>query len=251
MNATNGRLDGKTIWLTGAGKGLGRAIGDALIDEGAIVVATARSVENLEEFASSRRQGRVIVAPGSVTDAATVAAIAADIAARGPIHGLVNCAGISPSFERSERVSLDVVEQVLATNVIGTFNCCQAAGRLMLDSGGGSIVNIGSVHASVGYPRIAAYAASKGAVQALTRTLAVEWADRAIRVNTLTPGYYPTELSEGLLASTWGQDIIRRIPMGRTGDPAELGTAAVFLLSDDSSYMTGADITIDGGWQAW
>ena len=122
----------------------------------------------------------------------------------------------------------------------------------MLDlPGGGSIVNVSSVHARVGYPRIAAYGASKGAVEALTATLAVEWSQRGVRVNTVAPGYFPTELSAGLLESRWGEDILRRIPMARTGRPGELAGAVSFLLSDASSYVTGATLAVDGGWQAW
>lgn len=246
----SGRLNDKLIWVTGAGKGLGHAIASAALHAGATVVATARTESDLHALARDHETGRVLVAPASVTDPEQLTGVTEIIAARGRLDGLVNCAGISPSFTRSEHLEPEVFHQVLATNALGVFQCSQAAARLMLEEGG-SIVNVSSVHAQVGYPRIAAYAASKGAVAALTRTLAVEWADRRVRVNTLTPGYFPTDLSQGLLKSRWGQDIVRRIPLGRTGDPGELGQAAVFLLSDESTYMTGADMTIDGGWQAW
>lgn len=246
-----GRLQDKVVWVTGAGRGLGRAVASALHSEGASVVATARNVDDLLDLQKEHGAERIRIAPASVTDSAEIAEVAEGIASRGRLDGLVNCAGISPSFVRSEFVERAVFEELLATNTTGTFTCAQAAGSLMLDQGGGSIVNVGSVHARVGFARIAAYAASKGAVDALTKTLAVEWADRNVRVNTLTPGYFPTDLSRRLLDSSWGADIVRRIPMGRTGEPHELGKAAVFLISDESSYMTGADITIDGGWQAW
>lgn len=246
------RLRDKVVWVTGAGKGLGKAIAAALAAEGATVVATSRSADDLDRLREELGADRVLVAPGSVTDRVQLASIVESIVAHGRLDGLVNCAGISPSFTRSERLDPEVFEQVLSTNALGTFLCTQAAAQVMLDRGtGGSIVNVTSVHARVGYPRIAAYAASKGAVQAMTSTLAVEWADRGVRVNTLSPGYFPTELSQGLLDSGWGEDIQRRIPMGRTGRPEELAQAVVFLLSEESSYMTGADITVDGGWQAW
>lgn len=121
----------------------------------------------------------------------------------------------------------------------------------MLEQGSGSIVNVTSVHAEVGAERIAAYAASKGAITALSRSLAVEWADRGVRVNCLAPGYVPTDLSSGLLDSPRGEGIRARIPMGRTGVPHEVAGAAVFLVSDAAGYTTGSTITTDGGWTAW
>lgn len=247
-------LSGKRIWVTGAGKGLGRAIASGLIDNGATVIATARSKESLQALANDHAPGRVIVAPGSIADEGDVSAIVDSLAMvdGATVDGLVNCAGISPSFARSEDLDLDTFRRILETNTLGTFLCARAAGRLMLaQPGGGSIVNVSSVHARVGYARIAAYAASKGAVDALTATLAVEWADRGVRVNTLAPGYFDTDLSHGLLESKWGDDIKRRTPMGRTGDASELAGAVTFLMSDASTYMTGSTMTIDGGWTAW
>ncbi|WP_374456000.1 SDR family NAD(P)-dependent oxidoreductase [Nocardioides sp.] len=247
-------LEGKTIWVTGAGRGLGRAIASGLVNDGATVVATARSAETLHSLAAEHGDHKVIVAPGSVADEAEVDEILATsgILSAGRLDGLVNCAGISPSFARSEALEVETFRQILETNTIGTFICAQAAGRVMLSQPEpGSIVNVSSVHARVGFPRIAAYAASKGAVDALTTTLAVEWADRGVRVNTLAPGYYDTDLSHGLLESAWGDDIVRRTPMGRTGEPHELAGAVTFLLSDASSYVTGTTLSVDGGWQAW
>jgi NAD(P)-dependent dehydrogenase (short-subunit alcohol dehydrogenase family) len=110
---------------------------------------------------------------------------------------------------------------------------------------------VSSVHARVGYERLAAYAASKGGVEALIRTLAVEWAARGVRVNSLVPGYFATDLSAGLLNSRHGERIRAAIPMGRIGAPGELDAAALFLLSDASSYVTGSSLSVDGGWQAW
>ena len=255
MSGPGCALAGKVIWVTGAGKGLGRAIASGLIADGATVVATARTRETLETLVTEHPPGAVIAAPGSVADETDIARIIKSFptSGNGPrVHGMVNCAGISPVFVRSEALDAETFRTVLATNTVGTFLCSQAAAQLMLDRpGGGSIVNVSSVHARVGYPRIAAYAASKGAVEALTATLAVEWSQRGVRVNTLAPGYFPTELSAGPLESRWGEDILRRIPMARTGRPGELAGAVSFLLSDASSYVTGATLAVDGGWQAW
>lgn len=248
-------LAGKVVWVTGAGKGLGRAIVDSLVSEGAAVVATSRSRDDLESLQSAHPGQTIILAPGSVTDPGDIQRILSDAvpaAGDGSLQGLVNCAGISPSFVRSEHLDAETFQSVMSTNVLGTFLCAQAAGARMLgQSEGGSIVNVSSVHSRVGYARIAAYAASKGAVEALSKTLAVEWADRGVRVNTVAPGYFPTDLSQGLLDSKWGEDVLRRIPMARTGRPEELGRAVAFLLSDAASYVTGTTIDIDGGWLAW
>ncbi|MFD9552367.1 SDR family NAD(P)-dependent oxidoreductase [Nocardia salmonicida] len=249
-------LSGKVIWVTGAGRGLGRAIAAGLVDDGATVLATARTTATLDSLAAEHPPGAIVIAPGSVTEATDIDRILRKLhrSADGTVilHGVVNCAGISPSFVRTENLDPATFAEILETNTIGTFRCARAAARIMLRSAdGGSIVNVSSVHGKVGYPRIAAYAASKGAVDALTKTLAVEWADRNIRVNTLAPGYFPTDLSHELLESRWGEDILKRIPMKRTGKPNELARAASFLLSDASSYVTGAEIAVDGGWQAW
>jgi NAD(P)-dependent dehydrogenase (short-subunit alcohol dehydrogenase family) len=256
MSVLAGPLAGKVVWVTGAGKGLGRAITGGLFADGATVVATARTLETLESLVADHPAGAVVAAPGSVADEADIARIVQAFPKfddeRRQLDGLVNCAGISPAFVRSENLDAETFRTILATNTVGTFLCARAAARIMLDqSRGGSIVNVGSVHARVGYPRIAAYAASKGAIEALTATLAVEWSQRGVRVNTVAPGYFPTELSRGLLESHWGEDILARIPMARTGRPGELTGAVSFLLSDASSYVTGATLTVDGGWRAW
>ena len=247
-------LTGKVVWVTGAGKGLGRAIARSLSDAGATVVLSARTAGDLDELAATlRAEGREAhVQPLDVADAAAVRDATQRVAeATGRIDGLVNCAGISPSFTRSEDLDDASWTQVIGVNLSGTFHCCREVGRLMLQAGGGSIANISSVHARSGAARIAAYTASKGGVEALTRTLAVEWADRGVRVNTIAPGYFETDLSAPLLGSRHAEGIVAKIPMGRVGDAAELGGAAVYLMSDASRYATGSTLTVDGGWTAW
>jgi NAD(P)-dependent dehydrogenase (short-subunit alcohol dehydrogenase family) len=248
------RLDGKTAWVTGAGKGLGRAIAVALSQAGASVAVTARTTSDLESLESelAGRGGEALVLPGSVADSAAVLTMVERIATwTGRLDVAVNCAGTSPHFTRSEKVTDEDWGQVLDVNLQGTFYCCREAGKVMLEQRSGSIVNVSSVHARTGFERIAAYAASKGGVEALTKVLAVEWADRGVRVNTLAPGYFQTDLSSGLLASRWGERIVRGTPMGRVGSAEELGGAAVFLASDASRFVTGTTLTVDGGWTAW
>ncbi|MBD0735105.1 SDR family NAD(P)-dependent oxidoreductase [Streptomyces sp. CBMA29] len=247
------RLDDKTAWVTGAGKGLGRAIAVALSQAGATVAVTARTASDLERLEAelAGHGGKVLVLPGSVADSATVRTMVGRITTwAGRLDVAVNCAGTSPHFTRTEWVTDEDVRQVLDVNLQGTFYCCREAGKAMLDQGSGSIVNVSSVHAKTGFERIAAYAASKGGVEALTKSLAVEWADRGVRVNSLAPGYFHTDLSSGLLSSRWGEQIVAATPLGRVGDTAEIGGAAVFLASDASRFVTGSTLTVDGGWTA-
>jgi NAD(P)-dependent dehydrogenase (short-subunit alcohol dehydrogenase family) len=243
-------LTGKIAWVTGAGKGIGRAIAVALADAGATLALTSRTKTDLDELAGEL-PGETLVLPGSVDDSAFAdEAVRAIVDRHGRLDVLVNSAGISPTFKRSEQGTDDEWRQVLDVNLSGTYYCSRAAGTRMLEQGAGSIINVSSVHGRTGFPRIAAYAASKGGVEALTRVLAVEWADRGVRVNTLAPGYFHTDLSEDLVSSRWGEKIVGETPLGRVGDTRELGGAAVFLASDASTYATGSTLSIDGGWTA-
>ncbi|OZF45764.1 SDR family NAD(P)-dependent oxidoreductase [Rhodococcus sp. 14-2470-1a] len=248
-------LTGKVAWVTGAGKGLGSAIAQALYDAGATVVLTSKTESDLtrvaKELDPSGSTGRTSVIAGSVdTPGFAADAVRRIVADHGQLNVLINCAGISPSFTRSERVTDEGWQRVIKVNLDGAFFCAREAGAQMLAQETGSIVNITSVHAVTGFERIAAYAASKGGLDALTKTLAVEWARRGVRVNSLAPGYFRTDLSSGLLDSKWGETIVAATPVGRLGVPSELGGAAVFLASDASSYVTGTTVNVDGGWVA-
>jgi NAD(P)-dependent dehydrogenase (short-subunit alcohol dehydrogenase family) len=247
-------LQGKRAWVTGASTGLGRAIAQGLLAAGSLVAVTARSVSALDDLAAEEGAlGReVIVLPGSVSDSGQVQSVAAQLEEIwGGLDILVNCAGVSPTFNKSVQVSDDEWQSVIDVNLSGTFYCARAAAELMFVSGGGSIINISSIHGSVGMPRLAAYAASKGGTDALTRTLALEWADQGVRVNSIAPGYFKTRMTEGLRESdVWSARLLSRIALGRFGEASEVVPAVLFLSSDAASYITGATLAVDGGWTA-
>lgn len=247
-------MSGSRVWITGASRGLGLSIAQGFLDSGADVALTARTVEPLAALREGHRgsQQRILVLPGSIGDSAQVDEAASRIDEEwGGLDVLVNAAGVSPTFKRAEELEDEEWETVIDVNLTGTFYCARAAARLMMKGGGGSIVNITSIHARVGMARLAAYSASKGGTEALTRTLALEWAPDAIRVNSVSPGYFATEMTEGLRSSDkWRERLLDRIPLGRFGEPGEVVPAVLFLASPMSSYMTGSCLTVDGGWTA-
>jgi NAD(P)-dependent dehydrogenase (short-subunit alcohol dehydrogenase family) len=246
-------LDGKVAWVTGAGRGLGAAIARGLAAAGAAVVLTARTGSELAETLAKIEAdgGRGLVLPADVTDSERVEAVAAAAVEEfGGLDILVNNAGISPVLTRSEGLRLADWQRILEVNLTGSFLCAQAAGRYMLAASSGSIVSISSVHGHSGWPRLAAYAASKGGLEMLTRTLAVEWADRNVRVNAVAPGYFATEMTAGLRGSPLSEPLVQRIPFGRFGLPHEVVGAVLFLASDASTYVTGSTVSVDGGWTA-
>jgi NAD(P)-dependent dehydrogenase (short-subunit alcohol dehydrogenase family) len=248
------RLDGKACWLTGASRGLGRAMAFALAGAGAEVLLMARDTDRLSDVANAIRDagGVVHVAAGSVADDSDVRTAAA-LAERawGRIDVLVNNAGISPSFRRAEEVDPDDWQRVLDVNLTGAFRCCRAAIPLLEAAGGGAMVNVSSVHGSAGHERLSAYAASKGGLELLTRSLALETAGRNIRVNALAPGYLETDMTRDLRAhDRWRAHLLDKIPMGRFARPEELVGAMLLLAGPASAYMTGATVHVDGGWMA-
>ena len=247
------RLDHRVAWVTGAGRGLGRAIALGLAAAGASVTVTARSENELAATAHEIEAmgGESLVAPGSVTSSAEMDCIVDHIIDRfGALDILVNNAGISPSITRSEDLPDEEWRHVINVNLTGAFFCARAAARKMLGRGG-SIVNVSSAHGSVGMARMTAYAASKGGLELMTESLALEWADRGVRVNTVAPGYLETDMTEGLRAhDSWRTRLLDATPLGRFGRPEEVVPAVIYLASDASSYVTGATHRVDGGWTA-
>lgn len=239
--------------MTGASGGLGETVSLGLADAGARVALMGRDVRRLEAVAADidARDSDVLVLPASVTSAAEVAEAAEGVWSTWKrLDVLVNCAGIAPTMSRSEERHEDVWCAVFDVNLTGTFLCCREAARRMLDTGG-SIVNISSVHGRVGMERLAAYAASKGGVEMLTRVLAAEWADRNVRVNAIAPGYFSMRMTEGLRGSQrWRRRITERVPKRRFALPEELISSVLYLASDASSFVTGTTLYVDGGWTA-
>lgn len=244
-------LEGKVAWVTGASRGLGRSAAIALANAGVRVAVTARSRAALDGVMQAiGDQSRVLAVPASVTDSEAIRHAAERVEEWGPIDILVTMAGISPLVHESAEVSDADWNEILSINLSGTFYCCREAAKFMLSRRAGSIITVSSVHGSVGARRMAAYAASKGGVEALSRSLALEWADRGVRVNCLAPGYFQTDMTKGYLSSRHGSLVREGIPLNRIGDPAEINSAILFLAGAGSSYATGTILYIDGGWTA-
>jgi NAD(P)-dependent dehydrogenase (short-subunit alcohol dehydrogenase family) len=247
------RLDGKVVWVTGASRGLGRSLAYAFAGAGAEVLLTARSEDLLQSAAHEIRAhgGVAHVVAGSIADGDSIRRVTEHVGETwGRLDALVNNAAISPLFRRAESVTHDEWSEILDVNLYGTFACCQAAAPLM-EGAGGSIVNVSSVHGTVAHERMVVYAASKGGLEMVTRTLALEWAERGIRVNSIAPGYLETEMSEALRThERWGESLRAKIPLGRFGTTAEVVAAALFLASEAASYVTGTTLFVDGGWTA-
>jgi NAD(P)-dependent dehydrogenase (short-subunit alcohol dehydrogenase family) len=245
-------LNGRLALVIGGTSGIGRAIACGLAEAGADVVATGRRSELVDAVAREveARGRRSLRITADVTDAASLEALRAACLAMGPLDILVNSAGIttrSPTLDLSDATW----ESILQTNLTGTFRACRLFGRDMLERGYGRIINIASLTSLVGFHEVAAYAASKAGVAALTRSLAVEWGRQGVCVNALVPGVFRTPLNEGLLDGTErGKELLLRTPLGRFGRAEELVGAAIFLASESASFVTGHLLAVDGGFLA-
>lgn len=249
------RLDGQTVVVTGASSGLGSRFARVVAAAGASVVVGARRVGRLEALVDELRSegAEAVAVECDVTvDSDVDRLIAAAIDATGRLDVLVNAAGVAPE-EDEEIESVDLFRRVLEVNAVGLYSCARAAGRVMLERGAGSIINVASISGLVagdGFDT-PSYTASKGAVVNLTRELAVRWAPRGVRVNALAPGWFPSEMTAETLASEVGGTFVNeRTPLGRPGHLDELDGALLFLASGASSYVTGHTLVVDGGWTA-
>jgi NAD(P)-dependent dehydrogenase (short-subunit alcohol dehydrogenase family) len=245
------RLDGRTAVITGATSGLGMRFAHVLCEAGASVVVAGRRAERLDELVAELGAEHALAVPTDVTDPdAVVALIQAALTRFGSLDVMVNNAGVSVPMA-AENETADAFSRVIEVNLNAVFSCCAAAARQMLKDGSGSIINIASVlglGASWRIPQ-ASYTASKGGVINLTRELGAQWASRGVRVNAIAPGWFPSEMTEDLLANERGVRYVERnTPAGRAGRPDELDGALLFLSSRASTYVIGQTIAVDGGW---
>ncbi len=242
-------LRGKVCIVTGAGRGIGRGIAEALARHGAAVVLTGRTEATLADAAAAIGPAASVQVT-DVADEDDVMVLRDAVLSRcGRIDVVVNNAGINPVWRGIEKTSLAEWQSIIDTNLTGTFLCCKYLGSAM--GQGGSVINVSSIAGHVGLTRSVPYCASKGGVELLTKALALDWAKRGVRVNCLAPGYVDTDLTHALLShDVHGKPFLDHVPMGRFGTPREIAGAAVFLASDASAYMTGQSLVVDGGWTA-
>lgn len=239
-------LGGKRALVTGASRGLGLAFAATLSQAGAHVVLAGRNEANLARAAEALRQrgGDVSHVVLDVTDTASVDR---GVAAAGAIDILVNNAGIQHRAPLEQFTDEDW-RRIMSTNLDGVFRVSRAVARGMIERRSGSIVNISSVQSVLARPSIAPYAASKGALTMLTKSMAGEWGQYGIRVNALAPGYFKTDLNAALVSnSDFSAWLIGRTPMKRWGEVKELSGALLLLASPASSFMTGQTLLVDGG----
>jgi NAD(P)-dependent dehydrogenase (short-subunit alcohol dehydrogenase family) len=250
------KLKDKVAVITGASKGIGKGIAMRYAEEGAAVVLASRSEDVLASIARQIQNagGRALALTLDVRSADSVEDVVQKaVKEYGRLDIMVNNAGIS-MVQPSEELKPEDWQRALETDLFGVFYGCQSAARQMIAQGnGGCIINLTSVYGLVAAPMRAAYCTSKAGANMLTKLLASEWASKNIRVNAIAPGYIRTELVQQLIdrgALPVGA-IEKRTPQGRIGEVSDLLALAVLLASDESAFMTGSIVTVDGGWAAY
>jgi NAD(P)-dependent dehydrogenase (short-subunit alcohol dehydrogenase family) len=246
-------LEGKVALITGAGRGIGRTIAVTLAKEGADLCINDVNLKAAEEAADEicALGRKAIAVKADVGDPEEVdAMVTRTIDVLGGVHILVNNAGIVDQSVPTIESSVEKWDEVMRITVRGAYLCCRRAGKWMVEQRSGKIVNISSVAAFIGLAPRPAYVPAKGAVVALTHTLAVEWAPYGINVNCVAPGFCLTPLLQDAFERA-GVDLIKAgqsNPMGRLALPQDIADATLFLVSDSASYITGVTLPVDGGW---
>lgn len=240
-------LERRVAIVTGASRGLGLAAARALIEEGAQVLACARSEGPLRELAAEH-PGQVQAQVCDMTDLGAVAALpAAALDAFGRLDVVVNNAGLAPAGRFLDQ-GPDVWQEVFTVNVFAPVELARAAGATFLAQGSGKVINIASTSGILGKPTLAAYSASKGALLQMTKALAGEWAGKGVQVNAIAPGAYETDAQSAVLEDPKILERrLRKIPAGRMGEPSEIGPLVCLLASPASDFVTGAVWVADGG----
>jgi 3-oxoacyl-[acyl-carrier protein] reductase len=254
MNQTLNSLHGKSIIVTGAAQGIGRAIARLALEQGAAVTAVDLNADALAELRTECGDAPLLTVAGSVADPDVAAQAVSETVSRfGALHGLVNNAGITrPAM--IEKMTLQAWQQVIDVHLTGSFNFLQAAGRHMLerarasDTSGGAIVNISSDAGRRGTIGQINYGAAKAGVMGLTMCAAREWAKYAIRVNTIGFGVVDTPMTETIRSEKFRDTYLAQIPLGRWAEAEEVARPVCFLLSDAGSYVTGQHLSVNGGY---
>ena len=243
-------LKGRIAIITGAGRGIGRAIAERFVQAGAGVCIAERDGPAAERVARELADAGadVLAQQVDISDRRQVDELMEAVDRRfGQLDILVNNAAHA-RYDFAVDLADDAWDYTLSVSLTGTFTCAQRAARRMIDGGGGSIVNITSMAASVGLARTVAYGSCKAGVEGMTRVMAVELAEYGIRVNAIAPGPVDTEFSREVVSPAGRAERIRRIPSGRLGTPEQIAAAALFLASPDAAEITGATLAVDGGY---
>ena len=246
------KLEGRVALVTGGSKGLGESMAVALAQAGARVVINSRTQSDCDDVANQIHDSTGVESVGisaDITQESAVDDLFGKVVDRfGRLDVVINSAGINIRHP-IEEFPLEEYKKVIDINMIGTWLCCRAAGRIMKPAGRGSVINVSSTLGAVGLEDRSAYSSSKSGVIGMTRTIAKEWAEHGVRCNALCPGPFLTEMNKPLLDQPERvEKLIRLTAMNRWAEIHEIRGAALFLASDASSYVTGSELYVDGGW---